>query len=65
MCIRDSNELALMSVCSIMYTTNFDDFIERSFGLHRRQYRAVAIEEHMRPEPNTTEITGITLTAWC
>ena len=50
------NELALMGVCSIVYTTNFDDFIERSFGLHRRQYRAVAIEEHMRPEPNTTEI---------
>ena len=50
------NELALMSVCSIVYTTNFDDFIERSFGLHKRQYQAVAIEEHMRPEPNTTEI---------
>ncbi|HLJ48977.1 MAG TPA: SIR2 family protein [Bryobacteraceae bacterium] len=49
-------ELALMTVCSMVYTTNFDDFIERSFGLHQRAYRAVAIEEHMRPEPNTTEI---------
>ncbi len=50
------NELAQMKVCNIVYTTNFDDFIERSFALHGRKYRAVAIEEHMRPEPGTTEV---------
>jgi hypothetical protein len=49
-------ELAQMSVCSIVYTTNFDDFIERSFALHGRKHRSVAIEEHMRPEPGTTEV---------
>jgi hypothetical protein len=50
------NELAQMTVCNIVYTTNFDDFIERSFELHGRKHRAVAIEEHMRPEPGTTEV---------
>jgi hypothetical protein len=50
------NELAQMTVCSIVYTTNFDDFIERSFALHGRKHQAVAIEEHMRPEPGTTEV---------
>lgn len=49
-------ELAQMTKCSIFYTTNFDDFIERSFELHKRPYRAVAIEEHMRPGTGTTEI---------
>jgi hypothetical protein len=57
--IRNSpihNELAQMRTCRIIYTTNFDDFIERSFDLNGRQHRAVAIEEHMRPQPDTTEI---------
>lgn len=49
-------ELAQMTVCSIFYTTNFDDFIERSFELRGRKHRAVVIEEHMRPEPGTTEV---------
>lgn len=57
--IRNSpilNELVQMQACGIYYTTNFDDFIERSFDLNGRKHRAVAIEEHMRPEPGTTEI---------
>lgn len=57
--IRNSpilNELAQMHTCSIYYTTNFDDFIERSFDLTGRKQKAVAIEEHMRPEEGTAEI---------
>jgi hypothetical protein len=57
--IRNSlihSELAQMSKCTIIYTTNFDDFIERSFQLNGRKHTAVAIEEHMRPESDTTEI---------
>ena len=57
--IRNSpihNELVQMRACSIIYTTNFDDFIERSFDLNGRKQKAVAIEEHMRPQPDTTEI---------
>jgi hypothetical protein len=50
------NELSQMQACSIIYTTNFDDFIERSFELNARKHKAVAIEEHMRSEPDTTEI---------
>jgi len=50
------NELAAMTNCLTMYTTNFDDFIERSFDLNGRKHKAVAIEEHMRPQPDTTEI---------
>lgn len=49
-------ELAQMTRCKIVYTTNFDDFIERSLALNNRKYRAVAIEEHMRPDPDTTEV---------
>ncbi len=57
--IRDSpilSELAEMKECGIYYTTNFDDFIERRFDLNQRKHRAVAIEEHMRPAPDTAEI---------
>ena len=57
--IRNSpihSELAQMRSCSIVYTTNFDDFIERSFELHRRPHQAVAIEEHMRTTAGTTEV---------
>ena len=45
-----------MRACRIIYTTNFDDFIERSFDLNGRKHKAVAIEEHMRAQPDTTEI---------
>jgi hypothetical protein len=57
--IRNSpihNELAEMHRCGIVYTTNFDDFLERSFALKGRKFKAVAIEEHMRPEPSTAEV---------
>ena len=57
--IRDSQihkELARMEQCRVFYTTNFDDFIEKSFTLSGRKHQAVAIEEHMRPEPDATEI---------
>jgi SIR2-like domain len=50
------NQLAQMDRCKIIYTTNFDDFIERSLALNGRQYKAVAIEAHMRPDPNSTEV---------
>lgn len=49
-------ELAQMDRCEILYTTNFDDFIERAFTLQGRQNQAVAIEQHMRPGPGITEI---------
>jgi len=49
-------ELVQMAHCSIIYTTNFDDFIERSFGLHKRDCRSVVIEEHMRVMPGSTQI---------
>jgi hypothetical protein len=50
------NELAKMTQCRIIYTTNFDDLIERSLGLNGRKYKAVAIEAHMRPDFETTEV---------
>jgi hypothetical protein len=50
------NELADMHKCGIVYTTNFDDFLERSFELKGRKFKAVAIEEHMRQEPDTAEV---------
>lgn len=38
------NELSRLDNCDLFYTTNFDDFIERSLRLHRRAVRVVAIE---------------------
>lgn len=40
-------ELAQLSKCSLFYTTNYDDFLERSFGLNDRPCSVVAIESHM------------------
>lgn len=50
------NELAKMTHCRVIYTTNFDNFIERSLTLNHREHRAVAIEEHMRPGPDIAEV---------
>ena len=49
-------ELAEMNQCRVFYTTNFDNFIERSFALHFRQHQVVAIEEHMAVTGEITEI---------
>jgi len=37
-------ELANLSLCRLFYTTNYDDFLERSFGLHGRPFRRIAVE---------------------
>jgi hypothetical protein len=39
--------LAQLINCRLFYTTNYDDFLERSFALHGRAFRKVAIEQHM------------------
>ena len=44
---RIHSELARLQHCRLIYTTNYDDFIERSMKLHRRQCRTVAIETEM------------------
>ena len=49
-------ELAQLTNCPIMYTTNFDDFIERSFGIHGRLHKAVAIEAHMGISGKATQV---------
>jgi hypothetical protein len=41
------SQLAQLSLCRLFYTTNYDDFIERSFELLGRKHRRVAIEAHM------------------
>lgn len=40
-------ELAQLTECRTIYTTNYDDFLERSLRLHGRQAKRVAVEEHM------------------
>lgn len=37
-------ELAALTRCATIYTTNYDDFIERSFKLNGRGVRAIAVE---------------------
>jgi SIR2-like protein len=39
--------LAAMDKCSVFYTTNYDDFLERAFRLHHRQAMPVTIEGHI------------------
>jgi SIR2-like domain len=57
--------LAQLTNCSLYYTTNYDDFLERSFSLHGRACRPVAVEAHIveglrlqsrQPDPLRCEI---------
>ena len=46
--------LAGLTHCNLIYTTNYDDFIERGLGLHGREWRRIAVESdmvgsHLRP----------------
>lgn len=41
------NQLASLSECPLFYTTNYDDFLERSFQALGRSARVVATEEDM------------------
>lgn len=41
------NELANMDLCRLFYTTNYDNFLERSFTLLGRRNNSVATEAHM------------------
>ena len=40
-------ELAALDKCPFFYTTNFDNFLERAFTLHRRSHSVVAFEAEM------------------
>jgi hypothetical protein len=48
--------LSRLEKCRLYYTTNFDDFIERSLELHGRSQRAVVIEEHMGTSSTDCEV---------
>lgn len=48
--------LARLDGCSIIYTTNFDDFVERSLRLRGRSCRAVAIEAELAQSTSGTEV---------
>ncbi len=50
------SELARMTKCSVFYTTNFDDFIERSFKLHGRKHKRVAVERDMGSQEGVAEV---------
>ncbi len=39
--------LVALEKCRLFYTTNFDDFLERSFDLAGRPHKRIAIEGHM------------------
>ncbi|HUY90960.1 MAG TPA: SIR2 family protein [Pirellulales bacterium] len=41
------DELAKLDRCKLFYTTNFDNFIERAFDLHKRAHKVVAVEAQM------------------
>lgn len=52
---RIHEELAAMEKCRLIYTTNYDDFIERSFGLRNRRCKVVVREADMA-SPEMTEV---------
>ncbi len=49
-------ELANSINCKLIYTTNYDDFIERSFRLHGRPHRVIATEGDMGATTDDCEI---------
>lgn len=53
------NSLKGLNKCKIFYTTNFDDFLERAFGLLDRPSIAVALEAHMAEALKTSTSTEI------
>lgn len=46
-------ELVALSRCHLFYTTNYDDFLERSFQLHGRLCRSLAVEADIAEPSNT------------
>lgn len=49
-------ELAQMQECSVFYTTNYDDYLERAFQLHGRAVKRIALEDHMGSARGATEV---------
>lgn len=49
-------ELALLRKCNLIYTTNFDDFIERALRLHNRTCQVVAVEAEMGSDKSICEV---------
>jgi len=48
--------LSALSKCTVYYTTNYDEFVERSFRLLGRGVRVIATEEDMGFNQSTTEV---------
>lgn len=48
--------LANLDHCRLFYTTNYDDFLERSFRLHSRKISVAAVESQMAGSSADTEI---------
>lgn len=49
-------ELARLVQCSVYYTTNYDDFLERSLKLHGRSSKVIAIESDMGKHSHDCEV---------
>ena len=49
-------ELAKLDKCQVLYTTNFDDFLERAFRLFGRDVEVVALEAQMGSRHQDCEI---------
>ena len=50
------SEVVKLDRCSLFYTTNYDDFLERAFRIHGREYHVVAVEAHMSSQYGVAEI---------
>jgi hypothetical protein len=49
-------ELAELSDCNLFYTTNYDDFLERSLALNGRKTSVVAVEAEMAGRGRSCEV---------
>jgi hypothetical protein len=48
--------LAKLDRCPLVYTTNFDDFLERAFKIHGRTARVIANEKNLAEDPREVDI---------
>ena len=48
--------LVKLDRCNLFYTTNYDDFLERAFRIHGREYHVVAVEAHMSGHNGAAEV---------
>lgn len=50
------SELVQLQLCNLVYTTNFDEFLERAYALAGKSVRRIAIEKHLAESKKEVDV---------